>query len=402
MRKDISEYMKQIQKDGLKPVYSEVARMFNCDYRTVKGYYEHPEKEIQRAKKPSKLDSYKQIIDDKLDIKCSYYSIYKFIEKHGYTGKYSILADYCHNRKEEEIKKATIRFETNPGLQAQVDWKEEMTLHTRNGESVTFNIFLTLLGYSRKKYIELTLDRAQDTLMSAMVRSFEYFGGVPKEILFDNMKTVVDQSKTEYSKAVINERFYQFSKDIGFEVWACRPYRPQTKGKVEALARTMERLRPYDYEFDTIDELDEIIRDFLEDLNNEVSKATNQIPNVMAEKEKEYLHFLPAKETIDTYLTIPPKRKVSKESMVVYNKRKYSLPTNYIGKTVQIKEEKPYLYILFNGIIVATHEISKKTINYQKDHMVEILKSDAMKRRTDEEIEEVARRNLEIYDSLGG
>jgi hypothetical protein len=238
--------------------------------------------------------------------------------------------------------------------------------------------------------------------MSAMVRSFEYFGGVPKEILFDNMKTVVDQSKTEYSKAVINERFYQFSKDIGFEVWACRPYRPQTKGKVEALARTMERLRPYDYEFDTIDELDEIIRDFLEDLNNEVSKATNQIPNVMAEKEKEYLHFLPAKETIDTYLTIPPKRKVSKESMVVYNKRKYSLPTNYIGKTVQIKEEKPYLYILFNGIIVATHEISKKTINYQKDHMVEILKSDAMKRRTDEEIEEVARRNLEIYDSLGG
>ena len=146
------------------------------------------------------------------------------------------------------------------------------------GIPVTFNIFLILRGYSRKKYIELTLDRAQDTLMSAMIRAFIYFGGVPKEILFDNMRTVVDQSKTEYSKPVINERFYQFSKDVGFEVWACRPYRPQTKGKVEALAKTMERLRPYDYEFDDVDELDEIIRDLLEDLNNEVSNATNQIP----------------------------------------------------------------------------------------------------------------------------
>ena len=402
MRKDISEYMKQLQKDGLKPNYSEVARMFNCDYRTVKGYYEHPEKDSVRVKKPSKLDPYKQIIDDKLALKCSYYSIYKFIEKQGYPGKYSILADYCHKRKEEERKKATIRFETNPGLQAQVDWKEEMTLHNRIGIPVTFNIFLILLGYSRKKYIELTLDRAQDTLMSAMIRAFIYFGGVPKEILFDNMRTVVDQSKTEYSKPVINERFYQFSKDVGFEVWACRPYRPQTKGKVEALAKTMERLRPYDYEFDDVDELDEIIRDLLEDLNNEVSNATNQIPNVMAEKEKEYLHFLPTKETTDTYLTIPPKRKVSKESMVVYNKRKYSLPTNYIGKIVQIKEEKPYLYIMFNGSVVAKHQLSTKPFNYQKDHMIEILKSDAMKRRTNDEIEDVARKNLEIYDSLGG
>lgn len=402
MRKDIFEYMKQLQKEGIKPKYSEIARMYNCDYRTVKGYYENTEKEKERKQKPSKLDSYKQTIDDKMDRKCSYYSIYKFIEKQGYEGKYTILADYCRKRKDEETKKATIRFETNPGLQAQVDWKEEMTLHTKSGDSITFNIFLTLLGYSRKKYIELTLDRAQDTLMSAMIRSFEYFGGVPKEILFDNMKTVVDQSKTEYSKPVINERFYQFSKDMGFEVWACRAYRPQTKGKVEALARTMERLRPYDYEFEDIDELDEIIKGFLEDLNNEVSKATNQVPNLMAEKEKEYLHYLPNKETLDTYLKIPPQRKVSKESMVVYNKRKYSLPTNYIGKIVQIKEEKPYLYILYNGIIIATHMLSTKPFNYQHEHIIQILKSDAMKRRTEDEIEEVARRNLEIYDSLGG
>jgi len=401
MRKDIYEYLKYMEQDNIKPNYAEVARRFNCDYRTVKSYYENKNKGKEGIQRPSKLDSYKEIINDKLEKGCNFKSIFFFIVKKGYTGKYSILANYCNKHKTEETLRATIRFETNPGLQAQVDWKEEMTLHTRQGETVTFNIFLTLLGYSRKKYIELTMDRNQDTLISAMLRSFESYGGVPKEIIFDNMKTVVDQSKTEYNKAVINSRFYTFSRDAGFEVWACRAYRPQTKGKVEALARTMERLRPYDYEFNTIDELDEIVRELMNDLNNECSQATGRVPNEMVIEEKEYLHPLPNKDIMDTYLSIPVKRKVSKESMVVYNKRKYSLPPHYIGKTVQIKEENKQILILYNGITVAHHAISTKQINYTNEHYCEILKADAMKRRPPDEIEEIARKNLKIYDYLG-
>lgn len=85
------------------------------------------------------------------------------------------------------------------------------------------------------------------------------------------MKSVIDQSKTQYNDAVINSNFYQFSKDIGFQVIACRPYRPQTKGKVETLAKIMERLRVYNYEFDTLDELDEIVRELNYDINNSIS-----------------------------------------------------------------------------------------------------------------------------------
>ena len=402
MRKDIYERMKLMKKDGIKPNYAEVARAYGCDYRTVKRYFEEDSATVKKREYSSKLDPYRETIQDKLKLGCSAHSIFKFIEKKGFTGKYTIVKDYCRKIKREEKQKATIRFETNPGLQAQVDWKEEFSLVSKDGKIFTINIFLMLLGYSRKKYIELTLDRSQDTLMNAMVRGFKYFEGVPKEIIFDNMKTVVDHSKTMYEKAVINEKFYQFSKDMGFEVWACRPYRPQTKGKVEALARATGRLMVYNNEFETIEELDEIVRELREDLNSEISQATGLPPNALWEKEKEYLHPLPNPEIIDTYLTIPLVRKVSKESMIVYNKRKYSLPVQYIGKTVEIKEENGKLLIMYRKNIITSFDLSTKRFNYKIEHMKEILGSDVMKYKDDGEIEEFAKKQLKLYDNLKG
>ena len=146
------------------------------------------------------------------------------------------------------------------------------------GEIFEINIFLIILGYSRLKYIELRVDRKQSTVFQGLVNAFKFFGGVAKEILFDNMKTVVDHSKREYNKPVINSFFYEFSKDIGFEVILCRAFRLQTKGKVENLAKIMDRLDAYNNEFETLDELDEIVRELNIDLNNEVSQATNERP----------------------------------------------------------------------------------------------------------------------------
>ena len=158
MRKDIYEYVKELQNEGVKINYAKVAQTFNCDYRTVKRYTENPNIEPQRKPKPSKLDEYKEIIIEKLNLQCSYTAIYEFIRKKGYTGHYTILAAFCHKYDAEQLKKAIIRFETAPGLQAQVDWKEEMTLHTKDGEAVTFNIFLAKGEASAKEkgYIDIS------------------------------------------------------------------------------------------------------------------------------------------------------------------------------------------------------------------------------------------------------
>lgn len=403
MRKDIYERMQTLYKEGVKPNYAEVARRYNCDYRTVKRYYEGADVDIStKPIKPSKLDEFKEIIKEKLEIPCSFTAIYEFVKKKGYKGKYTILRDYCSQYKTDQIYKATIRFETTPGLQAQVDWKESFRITSRNGELFDINIFLMVLGYSRLKYIGLTLDRNQDTLKQELISALKSFGGVPKEILFDNMKSVIDQSKTQYNDAVINSNFYQFSKDIGFQVIACRPYRPQTKGKVETLAKIMERLRVYNYEFDTLDELDEIVRELNYDINNSISQATNEVPIERFKNEKEYLIPLPNHEILNSFITKPVTRKVTKESMIVYNRSKYSLPIKYIGKTVSITINNDILQIYYNSTLIKSHRVSKNYLNYHKEDMIEILKSDALKGYKDDDIERFINQNMNIYDKIGG
>ena len=401
MRKDILERMKLMKKDQESINYSELARRYDCDYRTIKKYFQGEDEEVRQRKiKESKLTPYTEIINQKYDAGCTAMAVYCFIKKKGFDGSYSIVKRYCHRRRNEETKKATIRFETNPGLQAQVDWKEKLTMFTRSGEAVEINIFLMLLGFSRMKYLELTLDKSQSTLFGCMINALEYFAGVPKEIIFDNMRTVVDQSRSNYQNAVLNDKFYQFSKDMGFEVWACRVYRPQTKGKVEALAKLMSRLEPYNYEFDSIEELSEIVQSVNDDLNSEISQATYKIPFNLWQKEKEYLLALPNQELLDGYFQRPITRTVSKESMITYKYNKYSLNPQYIGKTVSLEVNENKLEIYYDNILVATHEISERKFNYKIEDYVSILKSDVFKFKKDEEINEYAKKALALYDTI--
>lgn len=96
----------------------------------------------------------------------------------------------------KDLKKATIRVPKVPGKLGQVDWKEDLTLISKYGELFTFNIFLFTLPFSEKKYCRLTLDKKQDTVINSLIYVFQYIGGIPKEIWFDNMLTIVDGKRT--------------------------------------------------------------------------------------------------------------------------------------------------------------------------------------------------------------
>ena len=396
---------------GIKPNYAELGRQYNCDPRTVKKYYEAgKENELERLKKrqqnkkASKLDPFKEIINKKIELGCTAMAIFKYIEKKGYEGKYTILREYCKNKKQNETKKATIRVETNPGIAAQVDWKEDMVMHDKFGRTYQFNIFLYVLHYSKMKYITLTWDRKQDTLFECLKDAFEYTEGVPKEIWFDNMRTVVDRPRTQYKKVVFNNLFYQFSKDANFEPIACRPYRPQTKGSVESLAKFVEqRLRPYDYEFYDAVELIGLVNDLCHELNHlEISQATEQRPiDVFNYEEKEHLNSFNAK-LLDTYIENECIRIVSKESMINFRKGKYSVPTKYIGEEVQVifNNSTDELLIYYDGELIRRHNLSERKFNYIVEDMSEILKSDVFKHKDDKEILTYIENSLSLYDEI--
>lgn len=389
---------------------AELARRFNCDPRTVDRYIKIANGELKPKERThtykSKLDDYKETIINKVDnYGCTAMSVYKFIQKKGYTGKYSIVADFVSKHKDNEIKKATIRFETNPGLQGQVDWKEDLRLVNRKGDEFKVNIFLMVLGYSRYKYIELTTDRSQNTLFRCLINAFKFYGGVPKEILFDNMKTVVDHAKSSFTSTIFNDSFSYFARDACFKPIACRPYRPQTKGKVESLAKLMDRLKAYNEEFDTWTDLEIIVKNFMYDINNEISQATNERPIDMFYKEKE--HLLPKSNLNTLYSYISDQEdntvKVNRESMIKYEGRKYSVPIKYIGERMSvICDDYNNLRIYYNGKFVISHQKTSRPYNYTIDTAYEILKSDAMKNNSDDEILTYVKSNLMQLDNKFG
>src|SRR5699024_10147909 len=129
----------------------------------------------------------------------------------------------------------------------------------RNGVPHTFSIFLYVLPYSKFKFLKLTLDQKQDTLFKCLFEAFKVTDGIHKEIGYYNVSTVIDQKLSDSHHHRFNERFLSFSHDAGFHPVACRPFRPQIKGCVEGLAITMERLKPYDGEFSTVNDLYDIV-----------------------------------------------------------------------------------------------------------------------------------------------
>ena len=406
MRKDVYERMRYFVLEKIRPNYSAIARQYDVDPRTVKAAYVRAQSgEVavvrERQKRRSKLDGYRDIIEDKYTAGCSARSIYDFIVEKGFTGKYTIVKDYCRRFRRTQAKKATIRVEHTIGLSAQVDWKERVTMTDRNGVPHTFSIFLYVLPYSKFKFLKLTLDQKQDTLFKCLFETFKVTGGIPKEIWFDNMSTVIDHKLSDFHHHRFNERFLSFSHDAGFHPVACRPFRPQTKGCVEALARTMERLKPYDGKFSTVNDLNDIVNRLAERLNHEKSQSNNQKPIELWTKEKE--HFRSLNYDLTRYFDSVQTRKVSRDSMIRFQNHQYSVSPNYIGKEVEIKPttDGKAIHIFYQGIEIQKHELTNKQFNYDPRDKHAILKSDLMADKTDEEINQYMLNNLSIYDQIG-
>lgn len=410
MRHDIRQGVKFYVTNNIKPNFAAIARQYGVDYRTVKQAYQEGKESllenfIPKSRKPSLLDPFREAIQAKLELNCSACSamaIFKFIQKKGFLGHYTIVRNYCRQIRKERIKKATIRVEYTPGLSAQVDWKEEMVLYSSDAQAFRFNIFLYVLPYSKLKFMTLTFDRNQDTLFECLHDAFLATGGVPEEIWFDNMKTVVDHAKSSFGHAIFNERFKQFSADAGYHPIACRPFRPQTKGVVESLARTVERLRPYNYEFADGVELINLIDDFCTELNQEVSQATDEIPQYKWEdQEKKYLHQLPD-GLLDSFFEEDITRVVSKESMINFRKCKYSVDPRYIGCTVgiELSDDNQSIRIYYNGELIRAHAITIRQFNYHDDDRLQILKSDLLSDRSDQDIKAYIAEHLTQYDEI--
>ena len=403
MRKDIT--LEKIMLGGEKVNKSALARQYGCCWETIDRRLnpdKYKKEKIVRVY-TSKLDPYKNIIDEKIEnnnIPAT--GIYFLLKsKYNYKGKYGIVRKYVSSKKESIISNLTIRFETIKGYQSQVDWKEKVKLHDKKGNEYIISIFLIVLGNSRYKYIELTFDQTQPTLFNCLTNAFKYFGGTTEEILFDNMKTIVDRAKSNFTEVVINSKALQFAKDAGFKIITCRPYRPKTKGKVETLAKIMNRLKAFDYEFEDSKELRLIVEKLLYELNyEEKSQATNEIPITLFEKEKEYLKPVNF-ELLENYNFPEKTYKVSNESMINYHGIKYSVPIQYVGKNISVLDEDNVIHLYYNKKLVCSYQKNSNfKYNYKESDYIDILKNSSFNKSTEQEIENFINKNLYSLDGI--
>lgn len=361
---------------NIKPNFSELARISGIDRRTIKKYYDGYSGKPAHHNKPSYLDNYKNIIINKLQIKgATVKAVYEYLitEVDAEIGTYSNFNKYVKSKglQPKKCLKGHPHFETPPGRQAQVDWKEDITIHNRNGESFTFQIFTYKLGHSRYCHFVYKLYKTRQDVFDCLIAAFKATGGVPREILFDNMASVVDMTG---NKRRVNPKFYAFAKDFNFKVRLCKPRHPFTKGKVEAANKFMDWILPYEGEFDSEDELIKILDKIKIKVNGSISQATGIAPIILLQKETEHLQPLPKPDIIKSYLSYDRQTTVRKDSMITYMSRKYSVSPEFIGKPVHIKVAGDKLMIYYNTNLIATHSISNKKFNYSKEHYCELLK----------------------------
>jgi len=383
----------------IKPNYAALARKYGMDWRTVKKYHNGYSGKPKNRNKGSKLDDYQNEITDKLKIhRVTVQGTYQFmVKKYGLSriGTYSNFNKYVQKNKlkpKDSNRGGHPRYERGPGEQAQVDWKEDISLASKYGEAFTINVLHVVLKYSRYSHLEISIQKRFDDVARGLINSFIAFGGIPKEVLFDNMSTVANiNAKPKRPTDAITK----LAKDLSFNVRLCKSRTPQTKGLVEAKNKVIDWIRSYECEFETLEDLEKIIESINQDMNITINQETNMSPTALFYKEKEYLKPLPSKDIIDTYLK-PNKYKVSEEALIRFNGCKYSVDPKLIGEDVTVDVLDNKLYIYYSGKLITFHPLTCKPINYKEAHYKQLMKGKVK----DSDMENVVNINLKMMDSL--
>lgn len=335
--------------------FKEIGSKYNIDWRTAKKYAKSDTKPKYQLSepKPSKLDPWKKQID--LWLEEAPYSAIRIMEKLeelGCDSKYTIIRQYVATKKQELCSKATVRFETTPGFQSQVDWGffEEYKVY-EDGEERKLYCFIMILGYSRMRYIEFVTDMTTPTLIRCHINAFRYFGGYTDEILYDNMKQVVIKRMLKQENSKLNSLFEDFAGFYGFKPILCRPYRGQTKGKVERTVQYVRKNFMIGIEFKSLQDLNGKAIVWCNKVNNKIHSTTNELPQTRLLKE----HLNPIlREYILDKLDV---RKVGIDGLISYNSNKYSVPVEYVGKSVTVVALRSTLFIYHLTEQIALHKI---------------------------------------------
>lgn len=405
--------LKPFLEDGTLKIHkSQIARELKVDRRTVDKYingYTKPETRNWHDCITLFYDIMAELLSDR-NQQVFYYRkvLWQYlVDNHDFTGVY---CNFCHSLRNypefdsyfrkgrpSNTNQVTVRYETPMGKQAQLDWKESIPFTLSSKETIDVNIFVLLLSYSRFRAYRVSLFKTQDIRFSFLDDALETFGGVPDEIVTDNMKTVMDEARTEYSAGKVKNKFQPFADDYGFKVQPCIAGHPHTKAKVEAPMKILDEIRAYNGKLNYRERVELVTR-----INNRVNAQVNQgigrIPLMYFNREKAFRNSLPADTIRKPYQITTNTVKVNHSSMFYDKGCQYSVPPEYVGKIVSLQVYDGYIPVYCNTEFITIPPLSSKKLNYISEHYAAIARKSHIFK--DEHIMDRAKENLEIIGKV--
>jgi transposase len=340
--------MRHREGNGIK----QIARELELSRNTVRQVVRKGEsrKYERRAEKGRLIAPYEEWIQERfVEVEYNATLLYQELKARGYAGGYTTVREYVKPLREAVKQKATVRFETSPGQQAQLDWGSKTIMI--EGRMQRVHIFVMTMGYSRASYAELVWDETLDTLIQCHEHAFEWFGGVPEEILYDNPKTIVLDRGSEQAR--MNPKFEDFSRYYGYTARLCRPYRAQTKGKVESGVKYVKRSFLAGKSFESIGEGNEILWGWIrEEADERIHGTTFEKPSARFADEQ----LTPLKNRPAYQIKQPTLRKVAVDSMVNLESNRYSVPWQYVGQTLEVRKQGDLIQFYSKDSMIAVHE----------------------------------------------
>ncbi|HEX6689511.1 MAG TPA: IS21 family transposase [Solirubrobacterales bacterium] len=394
-----------------------IARRTGRDPKTVRKYItrglEPPVYGPRQVGRPGKLLPFVDYIRERLaafpDLTAT--RLLREIRERGYGGAYSPVKRFVAAiRPNDGPKPFEIRFETPPGLQAQVDFARfVVAFEDEPGINRIIWLFSLVLGHSRHLFARFVLHQDLQTLLRCHMAAFEAIGGVPVEILYDRMKTAVTGEDGE-GHIVYNRSLLALAQHYGFLPKACRPYRAKTKGKVERPFRYIREDFFLGRSFRDMEDLNRQLADWLDTVANvRLHGTTNRIVAEAFAAEQPELQVLPA-GPFDALIRL--ERRVSHDGFVAIGGNYYSVPDR-TRRLVEVHQLAHEIRILDAGRLVARHPVMEGRKQYRVDpahrqgNAARAQRHGFPYRREEEGLtflrpgEQVAKRSLAIYQAIG-
>lgn len=309
-------------------------------------------KPYDTSSRNSSIEPFMEKIRDWVDDNYEATRMYNLLAGMGYEGGLRTVQRCVRDVRGGMVRKAYLAFETEPGRQAQVDYGEFAVLDAEGNKVVTLYLFLMVLGYSRKRYAEFQVQPDLPSFLEAHIRGFEYFGGTPAEILYDNMKNVV--SRVRGGEPRWNDTFFSFALHYGFAPRLCPPYASWVKGKVERPIKFIREGFWRGYQFTDLATANRDLKQWLLANEQKIQGTTCQTISERFEAERAALGALPP-AGFDTSARYS--RCVHKDCCVRFGYNRYMMPHRLVGKQVLLRVRDGILRAFDGAEMLVTYRI---------------------------------------------